>query len=119
MRDDASSLEVSALVQQCTKAYLSLYNINEDATLETWFGHARYAGFNSQALNELGLDDDVLEGFDIKVSAVSFAESDEQETLGEHYELIPSIRANCRFELPITKTRAELEARTGATRILR
>ena len=57
-----------------------------------------------------GLDLDPLKGTEVAVSAVSFAESDTQGQFGEHCDLVPSIRASCVFELPITKSRAEIEA---------
>lgn len=101
-RGDAASVEVCALVARHTMGYLTFSNLYDDDTVKAWFG--------DQTLSELELDLDPLEGTEVTVSAVSFAESDRQVDFGENCQLIPSIRASCVFEIPGSKTRAEIEA---------
>jgi hypothetical protein len=101
-RGDAASAEVCALVARHTMGYMTLSNLYDDDTVKAWFG--------DQTLSDLELDLDPLEGAEVTVSAVSFAEADRQADLGESCHLVPSIRASCVFELPGTKTRADIEA---------
>lgn len=98
-RHDEASKEVCASIQACTAAYLTLENICDDATMEAWFDGGR--------CDDLGIDDQ-LDGTDITISALSFAEAEQQARMDADYALVPSIRASCFFELPITKTKEEL-----------
>ena len=100
-RGDAAHEEACALVSASTCAYLTMENLSDDETMEAWFDGEHYEEFDI---------DDQVEGTDVTVSAVSFAESDNQADMGDNCEFVPTIRASCRFELPISKTKAELEA---------
>ena len=101
-RADDAAIEVCQLIARHTQAYMTFENLYQDDTIQAWFGE--------QSMSELGLDLDPLKGTEVAVSAVSFAESDTQAQFGEQCDLVPSIRASCVFELPITKSRAEIEA---------
>lgn len=100
-RGDAASEEACALVSTSTSAYLTMENLSDDETMEAWFDGEHYETFDIE---------DQIEGTDVTVSAVSFEESADQADMGDNCEFVPAIRASCRFELGISKTKAELEA---------
>jgi hypothetical protein len=108
-RDDAANLEVRELLRSCTVAWFSFGNILQDDTREAWFDGRDYF--------ELDFEDDVIQGTNVVVSGVSFAESEMNSEMGENYELIPSIRASCVFDFPVSRTREELEAINSRTEL--
>ena len=86
-RMNNGSAAVLRMVEEVTAAQLNLFNLEDLESREALFGVGGYVG------------PDEIEGTEISIAAVSFKAGG----VGANaIDLIPSIRASCRFRLPVT-----------------